>query len=280
MPIFSMHQLFNGILIFFPITVFFTPMFLVLYLIRHSSKNKLPGIITSVILSVSTWIFLVPVSYTLIDQDTIFAPVETPSLTPGYFRHINNSIYYFTSVDSASKVNGLSIDKNYFSGKDSNHQITIFHDQDFAFERDDNGFIDPIIAKMMNTPKPIVFIFQGLFKLIIESVRAISKGILSWLLFSSIIIALASTSAITECTSWRLANAFHVVAANSCILLLNFLFYAGLYDRFLNKISSVGFGLHFVKDNFQVLMNGTISLLLILIGVFSYILKHKKNGDD
>ena len=280
--IFSLRAFVGGMLFFYPIFLLFVPMFLMLTLIRHSSRNKIAGMITISILSLAAWVFTVPVSFRISEQ-LPGGPESSATLSGGYFRNIKNSSYYFTQV-VGNFVDGIRIDTSRFASEadinaDGAKTVTILNDRPLNFHRDEFGFADPLVGGALRFPKELSFLADGFFSMRQCANAARQSGIANWLRFSSVILALLSVGAILSASTWRLADALYVIFDTAVIIFLNYLFLNSYFDEALIQLKNLGGFFIFIYDNFQVIMNCLIVILLALIGTVKHIVHSSRRRE-
>ena len=271
----------NGAIVFFPILLLFVPMFLFLTLIRHPRYNKVSGAITIAVLSLAAWIFAAPISYKTVQQKSVALEEKPSELTAGYFRTIDERLYYFTFV-SGNFVNGIRINQDYFNSGNSSRSVKKISNTPLNFKRDALGFSDPIIGENL-TPPPVLMAFLGGVGTVQQKAcEACMEGMIPWLLFSSLMAALVALGAIVSASEWKLADAFYITFDTFVIITLNCFYFLGRFDTFVNAINNVGGFALIIGQNFQCAMNCTIILLLISLGTFKAIVhagKKRRRGE-
>lgn len=279
--IFNAQIFINGAIIFFPILLLFVPMFLFLSLVRHPRYNKVSGAITIAVLSLAAWIFAAPFSYKTVQQKSIALDEKPSELTAGYFRAIDERLYYFTFV-SGNFVNGIRINQDYFNSGNSSRSVKKISNTPLNFKRDALGFSDPIIGENL-TPPPVLMAFLGGIGTVQQKAyEACSEGMIPWLLFSSLMAALVALGAIVSASEWKLADAFYITFDTFAIITLNCFYFLGRFDTFVNAINNVGGFALIIGQHFQCAMNCAIILLLISLGTFKAIVhagKKRRRGE-
>lgn len=279
--IFDAQIFINGAIVFFPILLLFVPMFLFLTLVRHPRYNKVSGAITIAVLSLAAWIFAAPISYKTVQQKSVALEEKPSELTAGYFRTIDKRLYYFTFV-SGNFVNGIRINQDYFNSGNSSRSVKKISNTPLNFKRDALGFSDPIIGENL-TPPPVLMAFLGGIGTVQQKAcEACSKGMIPWLLFSSLMAALAALGTIVSASEWKLADAFYITFDTFAIITLNCFYFMGRFDTFVNAINNVGGFAVIVAQHFQCAMNCALILLLISLGTFKAIVhagKKRRRGE-
>ena len=290
--LFSLSGFINGILVFYPVLMLFIPMFLVLVLIRHSSKDKLPGIITITILTALIWGLAVPFELSLSPIVPKFTGIkDSNTLSSGYFRKNDDKIFYFTDIDIEEKVSGLEITQGEgLSGRviDGDKKIT-----DFGFTRLDRnvvakkiaekrpvesvslGFTDPLMKNSITIPYVLELSVDAFYRIIQYAATQYPKGIIAWLVFCSMILALNSVCAVCSCCSWRLGSAFYVVFATSVTIIFNVLFLRGFFAPLMVKIMDFSYNLEWLCQYFNVAGNLLITFIVVMNGIIAKLISSR-----
>ncbi len=265
MTLFDAQLFINGAIVFFPILLLFTPMFLFLSLVRHPRYNKIAGVLTIAVLSLAAWLFVAPVSYKIAKEQSV-ALTERPSeLTAGYFRKIDKRLYYFTFV-SGNYVKGLRIKDDYFKTNNTSQSVTALDGIYINFKRDALGFSDPIIGETLTPPPVLLGFINGILFIQQKAANASESGAIPWLLFSSLMLALVTIGAIISASEWKLADAFYITFDSFAVITLNCLYYLGYFDSFVSAIADVGGFASAISQNFQCALNCAIIVALVLLG--------------
>lgn len=273
--IFSAQLFVKGVIAFFPILLLFTPMFLLLTLVRHPKYNKVFGAISIAIFSLAAWIFLAPVAYKAASEQSLSFDGKPSQLTPGYFRTINDRLYYFTFV-SGNYVSGIRFDGDHFSSSNSEKAIHILDSNYINFKRGELGFSDPLIGETLALPKILKGFLSGVITVQQKASQASSSGIITWLFFSSIMAALVAIGAVISASEWKLADAFYIVFDTFVILTLNCFCLLGHLSPLQNALGNAGSIGHLISQNFQLAINCFIILVLILLGITKAIVHASK----
>lgn len=281
MSIFDAQLFINGAIIFFPILLLFTPMFLFLSLVRHPRYNKITGVLTISILCFAAWLFIAPVSYRIAREQSVALTEKPSELTAGYFRKIDKRLYYFTFI-SGNYVKGLRVKDDYFSSNLTSQSVTTLDGNYINFKRDSLGFSDPLIGETLAPPPVLLGFINGIFLVQQKAAAACQSGVLSWLLFSSLMLALVTIGAIISASEWKLADAFYITFDTFAIITLNCLYYLGYFDTFVSAIDDLGGFATAISQNFQCALNFAIILALVLLGSVKAIIhagKRRRRGE-
>ena len=265
MTLFDAPLFINGAIYFFPILLLFAPMFLFLSLVRHPRYNKVLGVLTIALLSMAAWIFLAPVSYKIAREQDLSLKEKPSELTAGYFRKIDNRLYYFTFI-SGNYVKGLRVKDEYFSTGNSKKYISKLDGGYINFKRDSLGFSDPLIGETL-TPSPILMSFSSGIALVQKEAAAASEsGVIPWLLFSSMMAALVMIGVIISASEWKLADAFYITFDTFVIITLNCFYFQGRFANIVGAINDIGGFAEIIGQNFQTALNCAIIFALVMLG--------------
>ncbi|MCR5606278.1 MAG: hypothetical protein K6F69_05645 [Treponema sp.] len=261
---FSLSLFVTGAFHSFPIAASVTPLFLTLHKIRHPVKGNVAYLIVYVLLSILTWGVVLPLSakYSYkFDNISILKKTEhIPSV--GYFRpekscdsfDIKNSENSNIS-DEAEKeciLNKLNETKSlvYYSKIDSNKKATGIYIQpaenagltkktsaftDLQLYESSDLYVDSLIEESINLPGTIKYIIHSLTVIIKQSLKAFSEGIIAWLTFSLMGLALFSVIGISSVSHWRLVNVVITICASIFIYVVNIAFYDGTALKYLSE---------------------------------------------
>ena len=281
MSIFDAQLFINGAIVFFPILLLFAPMLMFLSLVRHPRYNKVTGVLTVAVLCFAAWVFIAPVSYRIAREQGVALTEKPSELTAGYFRKIDKRLYYFTFI-SGNYVKGLRVKDDYFSSNITGQSVSTLDGNYINFKRDSLGFSDPLIGETL-TPSPVLLGFiNGIFLVQQKAAAACQSGVLSWLLFSSLMLALVTIGAIISASEWKLADAFYITFDTFAIITLNCLYYLGYFDTFVSAIDGIGGFAQAISQNFQCALNFAIIVGLVLLGSVKAIVhagKRRRRGE-
>ncbi len=275
----SAEAFLSGMIAAFPVLLLFVPMFLLLTLIRHPRYNKILGSATIAVLSMSAWFFLAPISFKISQERNFFAAQSSNDLTPGYFRNINGSLYYFTFA-SGNYVSGIRVKNDYFSSDKTDNAIRILDSGYLNFKRDAYGFSDPIVGENLTPPPVLQNFLKGIATITVHAAKASSQGIVKWLIFSSIMAALVSVGAVISASEWKLADAFYITFDTFVILTLNCFYLLGRFDTFVQALENFGSLGLLAKNNFQLAINCAAMLFLILLGTVKAVVHARKRMES
>jgi hypothetical protein len=270
---FSVSLFIRGLFVSFPICITASGMLLVLYLIRHPAFPMIPIIIYALLIS-AAWLFLVPLSGKLSERynTKVNEPQSPKIVSPGFFRHDGEYIFYYSKLSYENKADGLCIDN-------ANNKVYTYTGIQLAPKKE--GFSDSLIEETVAMPKLIKILVSGTKILENTAVSFYHKGYSWWLCFLSFGLALLSVIGLRRISGWRLLNTFIVIFATAGIFAFNALYYGtsvfGKVALFCNdwfKQTS------FIHEPFIVICNVFTSLLFLLWGLCLDIFKKNKELDE
>ena len=267
---FSDNELFDSFFYVLFCMLFFMPALISYYRIRH--PGGILQFLVYVVLCLITWLVLVPCTSTLQDwcRKRFVVATETQYLTPNYFRHVDNTVYYFTKdfetqdgmVAEAPAVVISTTEEGVVEYRTVKNYDNLEVNRKAVPYREIQ--LKHIFGSESN-PIPVDF------KIIIKNSTAAYKGGLRTLLtLLSFVLLLSSVYALTNFFDWRLLNAVILFIATACILCLNSVYYLPEYSSIISKLTSNGFFRSFGKIVDQPLLficNCVLALIFISAGV-------------
>ena len=251
------------------------------YRIRH--PGGVLQLIVYIVLCLLTWVLLVPASFKLRDFCTTrFAFTNTrESLSPNYFRKVDDDVYYFTTEFSQNaqgrnpEASAIVIDTSEegevkfktvgdFPGLALNKKALPFREVQLKkiFGEDENPV--PVDFKILNS----------------KINAAYNGGLAHWLTLLSFVLLLSSVYGITNFFDWRLLNAVIVFVTTALILCLNSMYFAPQFDSLKARLMDNGFfrflgGI--VSEPVLVIINLFFTLLFVVTGIVRFaVRKHAK----
>ena len=218
----------KGIFVCAPVIMAASGMLMIFYLIRHSSGSWLP-ILFYIIIYLSTWIFLMPLSFSV---EHVFlerhkaVTLATPNVSSGYFRRSGPYISYFSKVDDTNYVSGLCIDANGASKE-------VYTFSDMILVQGDEIFVDSLVQENMGMPGFVADMFiygSGLLQIGRVEHR---HGFFHWLCFATMGLAIAAIAGLRHVSKWRLVNVVLMFYSMFLILFLNIYSY---FESFLTPL--------------------------------------------
>ena len=266
--------------------VLFCMQFLTLPLISYYRIRRPGGIlqlIVYIILCLLTWALLMPCSIKLRDYCSRKFKFEstTESLSPNYFRKVDNSVYYFTREFStntqgrAPEAPAIIIDTSE-EGDVEYRNVADY--SSLSLNRKAAPFREIQLKNIFGEDEnPVPIDFKLLFSMII---RAYSSGLAHLLTLFSFVLLLCSVYAMTNLFDWRLLNAVMLFITTALILCLNSLYFSAQFYsikvRLMNNGFLRAFG-GFVSEPILFIINCFFALVIIAAGIIKFaVRKHAK----
>ena len=186
LSIFDLSLFVKGAIIFAPVVMSLSGMFMIFYLIRHSSASWLP-LTLYCLLYASSWIILMPLCFSLENrvlkaqiEDEIFINEEKPIVSPDYFRKNLNCVYLYSDVTDENLVSGMCIELSRGEG-----EVHTF--KNMAVLPTNEIFVDSIIQETMGLPRLVSDVLRYGDSILAISREAALRGFLNspFLLISS-----------------------------------------------------------------------------------------------
>lgn len=285
--LFSASSFLFGLKVGIPVIAMVLPMFMFFSLIRHSHKNKIVGSICICILSLGTWIGLMPLFYTYYDTYVKSAQPQSNHLSSGYFRKSQDKIYYFTYVAPDGKVDGLAIPENLEMNEDfSTYEIL----NGSRIEMPDADYFSDILVKQtIDVPVVLNQAITDFAILTSAGIRAHKAGFIQYLLFCLIIVALLSCCSLLTFSQWRLINVLLVFVGTTITVKLNAIcfgriFYGSSWVNFIydinTKLYEAGAGFGLVEQPVFLYINLLIIVVFALMGIINKAVSKTKPQED
>lgn len=262
-----------------PLVVIFMPMFLILSLIRHSRKNRVAGVITTVILTCASWAFGIPAYIKYIKSTTNAIQLEKQRLSSGYFRLSGNTIYYFTNVDGDRKAEGILIDTTNTGIEVKDFKIIKNEEVDIPGS---GHFSDILVKRTIEFPMLLRMCFGDLYFISKSAQSALNKSFWGWLFFCSFGVALAFVFTLSNVSRWRLINAFSVLVGTGVVIKVNAVCCGiSVYQKYIpflstldEKIRGIGLFFNYIDDPLCFTVNVFMIVIFVIIGFISLAVKH------
>ncbi len=265
MNFFSMHFFMTGIFMSVPLVCVLIQILLILYLIRHP-KNQLISLIMYLIFGLFSWLIVIPADLRLIsryDSDVVSSRVEASSA--GVFRQEETGVTYYSRIDQNKLGEGLFFDTMGFHGDKG----TVEPFFDIPVKNESAFPYSDILIKNSLQPSPIVTFPLSVYNALLTAGRhSASIGIMAWLFFASMGLALLSVYGLQFASSWKLANVVYVVIFSALIVLFNYFGYMNYFPDVLKEVAASLSKILPIKNPLVVLVNGMISVLFTVFGVF------------
>lgn len=284
--LFSFEAFRQGFDISFPLVVIFIPMFLVLSMVRHSGKNKVIGIITTTVLCLASWCFAVPAFLEYeIGSAGIVSVLKKQHLSAGYFRISDGELYYFTHVDAEGISDGIIINTGNNSTIENSFKVVAGEKTAISGSGD---FSDILVRKDVEMPAAVKLCLSDLYFLSKAALKSFRASHFSWWFFCSFAVALICVFMISSLSSWRLVNAFYVVAATGLVIKLNTVCYGAplihnpvsFIPMINSKLYSLGGIFSYMESPAAVCVNLFLIFLFCAAFLVSIITSKKPAGDD
>lgn len=255
--------------------------FLSYYRIRHSY-----GVLQTcsyVLIFLLTWLVIFPANAKLkafvkanfsIDQ-------KKEALTGGYFRKVGDKIYYLVedyNFDKTTRMIEIDTDEDL-----PVKYGVVFSDDDFELLTAGKNYRDVIIkSTFSDSSMPNLINFRSLVE---YGEKALEGGILSYLCFLTLALALFSVYGITAFFEWHLLSVCAVAFFSAGILSFNTLYFSPAFANLKNHIYNISlfnFLNGFIDDSFLLFANCAFSLIFIAFGIVVFILhksSDKKEGE-
>lgn len=277
---FSFRLLFQGFFYSLPICLILSPLFLVLYEIRHKG-TVLTACLFGVLGLLSFLVFL-PLSISFISNNVSSLSVASERTTSaGFFRKTPYFVYYYSKIDSDNKTDGLRIKLQNGNSWESLNPEVLNHVEAIDFSKSE-GFSDSLASEILDLPIVLDFIFT-IFSIpenishsfadffegdtsIIPRLNSMQTLYLYIYLFS-FGLALCSVFFLKSFSSWKLIDIFLASLVSTIILLQNSGFFFQ-FDMFKNFEESVT-ALLPMKNLLLPIENIAIAVIFMILGLIS-----------
>lgn len=281
----------KGMLFSSPIVFAFTNMHMILKVLRINTsrkhtvafvdRNLVVGFLCYLLFTSVTWFVFFPLSISFGDGFFGAGSVEMNRASTGYFRKSESGIvYFFTKVHENGKADGILYDTN--AKKSTNSDVIAFTDIPSS-SVSSYPYSDVLVKNAIKTPKIVTYCLKVYQTLVGESKISWNNGIFSWILYSSMALALVSIFGLQFTSSWRLLNTLGIFIATACVFFLNYLCYADMMPNFFMDLDYL---LKFIDHASVVIMNFLIFALCTAFGIIMCIyrrriaLRHEAEQDE
>lgn len=221
-----MKQLLSVLLLWAGTATVTTSTFIVIYTIRYP-QNGLARIITYTVLFLLAWLLIIPLCVHFFDQLAkvqIFEP-KNQLLTAHYFREDNGQLYYYSSVDSATRTaNGVAFKLDDIA---SSVDDSILLENAPLIQSDIQPFSDALVYDTLSTSRLIDTFLPAIYNTRDAAISSVEGGVLTWLAFSTWGLALYSLIGLRRLFQWRLLNFCGVLLGFLGVCTLNLSYYWG-----------------------------------------------------
>ena len=207
--------------------VFLTPILLSIYKVRHLEHPVFSAIIY-VFFCLLSWFVLFPLAETIQEKTNLQMIVEyeikeNTQLSGGYFRKSGYDVYYFLKNANDENTDVLRIYPVGFTMHGAEKDV-INTSTESTFSKRAAPFKDPCIKETFDVVPDSVVAFFCILREVAFS--AWSNGIVSWLFFCSLGLALSSVYCYAGLSSWKLVNFVFIILTEAVVLCANALYYS------------------------------------------------------
>lgn len=222
----QMKQLLSVLLLWAGTATVTTSTFIVIYTIRYP-QNGLARIITYTVLFLLAWLLIIPLCVHFFDQLAkvqIFEP-KNQLLTAHYFREDNGQLYYYSSVDAATRTaNGVAFKLDDIA---SSVDDSILLENAPLIQSDIQPFSDALVYDTLSTSRLIDTFLPAIYNTRDAAISSVEGGVLTWLTFATWGLALYSLIGLRRLFQWRLLNFCGVLLGFLGVCTLNLSYYWG-----------------------------------------------------
>ena len=248
------------------------------YRIRHS--GGVLQLVVYIVLCALTWGLIVPCSFKLKDfcNSRFSFQTKTESLSPNYFRKVDDDVYYFTkeftpsAQGRASETSAIIIDTTEEGDVEFR---TVGDYPSFPLNKRAEPFREVQLKKIFGEDtNPVPIDFRLLYSMING---AYFGGLAHLLTLISFVLLLCSVYGITNFFEWRLLNAVIVFITTALIFCVNSLYFTPQFDVIKNRIMANGFFRAFggvVSEPILFLINCFFALIFIVTGIVKFAVRN------
>lgn len=270
--LFDGGALLRGLTVVLPVTMLCSGAMLAVHRVRHSGGGFL-SMLVYVLLGIITWYALFPVFLLIIGKiDAAYgganAQTERVSkLTGGYFREYGRDTVYFPQDFETENMAAVYIN-GYEEASDAVSIKLISHKQ---MTDDAAPFRDILIKNTV--PGTANWVTEGFVHFMEHAKRAWSRGIISYLAFASLGVALFSVYALSFCSRWRLMGVVIMLSMYLGVLAFNALYASDALASVRAWSLSLPFG---GNDVVLMCVNLSIAVLMVLLGALSSLIRARR----
>ena len=260
--------------------IMFCMLILILPLISYYRVRHPGGVLQFVVylvLCILTWALLMPCCFKLRDfcLRKVSFEIKTESLSPNYFRQIDDDVYFFTrefrvkQKGRAPEAPVIIIDTSE-NGSVEFKTIGDYPNQDI--NKKALPFREVQVKKIFGEKEnPVPFSFRTLISMI--------EGGYTWhlshlLTLISFVILLCSVYGVTNLFDWRLLNTIMLFIITAAILTLNSVYFNPQFDSLKSRINSFGLFVALggvVSEPLLFITNLFFTLLFITTGTIKFV---------
>lgn len=268
---FSSNYFVRGVFYTIPAAIFLCPVFISFYLIRHKEIFGFPVFIY-LLLNFSLFFFAFPAARNLEKISAFGAEENSTILSPGYFRSSADEkyVFYYSRVSDENVVSGICIDKETVGN-------SVFTFSNIKLSGDQNDFADPLIRSSVEMPPLLKKIVKFICDFVILALEK-SSSVLSWICFSTVMLALMGVTGLRKISVWRLVNVLFIMTDFVLIFLLNLFLLSPETSSVLPPLPEK------IKSNLplnQFIVAGINVLLFVIFFIVSFVkYRAKKESGD
>lgn len=223
----------QGCLISFPVVFPLSALFMCFYLIRHKTKYWSPVIAYSIVF-VLVWVFFLPVVVNAYASSMINIPGHSSRpISAGFFRSSDDYVFYYSNVSIGNVADGVCITNDP-------EEKNVFTFENIKLHASTNGFSDSLVEDAVVVPIGIEILYTGAALFLELIVANTNSGVINWLVFSSLALAIVSIMYIRKLSMWRLVNAVMILFLTSFIISLNIaVSYGFILQSASDKVNSI-----------------------------------------
>ena len=229
---FSSTLFLRGLYSVFPAAFSLVPVFVVFYVIRRTEVAGL-SVPVFMVLHLCLWLFFVPFVKNTYENARLkqrSTPQTFSPLSSGYFRSSESDkyIFYYTRINSENIASGVCIDR-------TKPEDNVYTFSDIKLSSIQEGFTDTLIRDTVEMPVTLRVCLSYLQAFTSAAYEMCSSGIVRWLLFSSVTVAILSVFFLYDFSSWRLVNVLVIFVVYVFIFLGNY-FISNAPDTILKSV--------------------------------------------
>ena len=251
------------------------------YRIRH--PGGILQFVVYIVLCALTWALLMPCSFKLRDfcERRFVKEVYNESLSPNYFRRVDNDVYFFTREFSGSTAGSVGVAP---AVKIDTREYGVVEYEDvkdysnFPLNRKAYPFREIQLKKIFNADEnPLPFDFKSLQSMI---EKGYSFKLSNFLMLVSFVLLLCSVYGTTNLFDWRLLNSVMLFIITAAIISINSVYFASRFNDIKTHINGIGpfkvLG-GIVSEPLLFVVNIFFALIFIISGTIRFIIhKHSK----
>lgn len=250
------------------------------YKIRH--PGGVPQVIAFIFLSLITWCIAIPTVFNLnlkyISSNDFLG--EKESLSKGYFRQVDDKVYYFTK-DFTKNSQGVPESTAVIIDTAEDGIVTVQDIIDMpslGVNKSAAPYREILVKKTFETNQlPITIDFKELF---FKSNYHIQCGLKTLIGYLSLALVICSLFALTNMFKWKLLNTLLILGATVCILIFNTnpgLLPFGIIEQKFYNSGFIQFLSQFGTEPLMIFTNYIVAVVFIVTGIVVSIVRNHKN---